>query len=145
MTDLYLDEQLELAADLIEERGHTTGGDGWPYPDDTTSQLCFEGGLMAALEIDTYFLSEARAAMMACPAYRAVRQYMVAHEMLGSNQQTYQWNDGSRFAGDSPRTADEVTSLLRTVAKEERVKRESAEVVEEAEALILECEEAWAA
>jgi hypothetical protein len=105
-------EVLNRAADLIEERGWTTG-EGWPEADPEVTALCLEGGIMAAQGMT---LSN-QAGLFTCPAYRAVRDYLDWQPKIG---QTYlfQWNDRPN------RTAAEVIEVLRACALIEQAREE---------------------
>lgn len=117
MTTLSTSEVLNKAADLIEEHGWTKG-QGWT---DTGKGLCLEGGIAAALGIETNFAAphdeDDYTQFAACPAYRAVKDY------LGYRADLWNWND--RRA----ESAEDVIATLRATALIEAAReRESVEV-----------------
>lgn len=98
-------EVLNRAADLIEERGWTTGSKGWAYkPNDP---LCLEGGLIAASGMTWDDLDPAE--FYQCPAYLAVEDYLDLREGR-EFREAWQWNDAEH------RTASEVVEVLRACA-----------------------------
>jgi hypothetical protein len=124
-------ETLNLAADLIEERGWRTGG-GW-YGTSETGPLCLEGGIQAAMGV-------AEGPGYRCPAWQAVADY------LGLDSGLWQWNDKlkfklddcgnpTRFHGDSLPAAMEhgkqrVIATLRAVAVIEAAREDAALLAE---------------
>ena len=99
-------EVLYRAADLIEERGWVRDG-GWVMYDEPGSPVCIEGAIQAAAGFPAMMCGgtyRIRAAVTACPAYRAVCAY------LGDPVELYHWNDRE------DRTASEVVEVLRAVA-----------------------------
>lgn len=72
---------LNKAADLIEERGWSTG-DGWNHEDG--GPICLEGGILAAAGIN--FMTGNK---YACPAYKAVAAYLAD----GGHGLPFRWND----------------------------------------------------
>lgn len=111
-------DTLNLAADLIEERGWAHGG-GWN--DDITSPLCLEGGILAASGISG---DEWEDELYACPSYVAVMGYLKSDTRWGFfKKYAYDWNDVPT------RTATEVVEVLRATALIESAReRESAQV-----------------
>ena len=110
MSTLKTSEVLDLAADLIQERGWTTGSYGWPLWEESMAPLCLEGGIMAALGFAS--MSPDNEAFRSCPAYWAVQDY------LDTDGPLWLWNDAGH-------TAAEVIEVLRAAAAVERVKEES--------------------
>jgi hypothetical protein len=110
--DMNTSEVLNKAADLIQERGWITGGDGWADEDSQAPGLCLEGAIMAAAGLR--FIGE----VPQCPAYRAVADYLgdevctlrVPACNYVSPTRLYIWND------ESGRTASEVIEVLRAAA-----------------------------
>jgi hypothetical protein len=124
-------EILNKAADLIEERGWGTGGDTWYFGDDE-APLCIEGGMMAAMGL-VFGAAEgdepgATDVLYACPAYRAVHEYLG----LDENRPLYSWNDSwdTKLDGstENSRTKEEVIETLRTVAVIEAAKEDIADL-----------------
>ena len=125
-----LSEQLEQAADLIEQHGWGKGEDSW-YPDADrdgypSGGLCIEGALLAVTG-DQFGVSN----LIACPLYDAVYEYLLKHDerWVGAvcNQlfaeevylpRLFVWNDD--YASEQ-----EVLDALRGAAKEQRMKEES--------------------
>lgn len=124
---MNVSDTLNLAADLIEERGWARGEEGWSVPTDDGGRsndgpLCLEGAIAAAMgkvanigggdgiwpdEINT------------CSAGAAVRAYLAWHPSIW----LCGWND------QSDRTATEVVEVLRATALIESAReREAAEV-----------------
>lgn len=119
-------EILNRAADLIEERGWGTGSDTWYFGNDN-HPLCIEGGMMAALGLKFGHAAEGEAGatdqLYACPAYKAVHEYL----NLRPSQSLYQWNDSWDVVDGSTanrRTKEEVIATLRTVAVIEAAKED---------------------
>ena len=86
---------LNKAADLIEERGWTTGNSGWQKED---GPLCLEGGIIAALGLGTWNEVQIADEYWACPAYNAVAAYLgrdvsLLPEKKGPREPLWQWND----------------------------------------------------
>lgn len=103
-------EVLYRAADLIEERGWVKAV-GWE--NGQGEPLCLEGGIMAASGLtnrDIYGARDPLSRWAACPAYRAVSDY------LGTTDLLYLWNDQRN------RTATEVIEVLRACAVIEAAK-----------------------
>lgn len=107
-------EVLDLAADLIEQRGWAKGT-GWNETGEREgAPLCLEGGIQAAMGLHTQPYADDPseqwlADMKACPAYQAVKDYLNHPGTL------YVWNDALG------RTKDEVIAVLRGAAAVERV------------------------
>lgn len=121
---------LNRAADLIEQQGWTAGSDGWPKIGEP-GPLCLEGGIIAAQHFGSLEHFEERdARLLACPAYRAVMEYLAtddrwawrAVKLRNGTARAYDWND---VGG---RTADDVIEVLRATAAIEQA-RESEPVV----------------
>jgi hypothetical protein len=82
-------EVLNRAADLIEERGWTTGN-GWPGTGNYKGPLCLEGGILAALGVD---FMDTMFSKFQCPAYQAVVQYLDNEEINPRHRSPWAWND----------------------------------------------------
>lgn len=116
-------ETLNLAADLIEERGWNgieQSEDQWGLK--PGSPVCLEGALIAATETprDRLMLTYCEWANI-CPAGAAVREYLglgQAKERLdiAYGKRLYEWNDAPG------RTAAEVVEVLRAAALIEAAK-----------------------
>ena len=74
-------EMLNRAADLIEQRGWTSGR-GWQHEDG--GPLCVEGAILAAIG-GSFFTGD----HYTCPAYHAVRNYLSDQ----TAQSPFMWND----------------------------------------------------
>lgn len=115
--DMRVSEVLDLAADLIEARGWTTGSAGWRVQ---SGALCIEGAIAAAmgLSIDAqHDPDEVELAQLhACPAYFAVLNYLGDTEgKLPIN--LWYWNDHkAKDTGGQ----DYVLSVLRGAAAFQR-------------------------
>lgn len=121
MTTVSTSEVLNKAADLIEERGWTTGGGGWE--DKEGSGLCLEGGILAAAGFGTQEYTAPQ--FLGCPAYIAVKSYLG----LDDSQALYEWNDGTYdFSGESRSAEDVIATLRATALIESARERESVEV-----------------
>lgn len=112
-------EVLNRAADLIEERGWTTGNSGFSGP-----RICLEGGLIAALGMGPRFVDVNLSALWACPAYRSVALYLdrdltIDRESLLPKEPLWRWNDVEG------RTATEVIEALRACAVIESAREEA--------------------
>jgi hypothetical protein len=81
MTEIPTSEVLNRAADLIEERGWTSG-EGWEH--EKGGPLCLEGGILAA--IGGSFLAGDH---YLCPAYQAVKSYLRDR----TDKAPFMWND----------------------------------------------------
>lgn len=104
--------QLDLAADFIEQVGWTTGGehgvdDPWHA---TENGVCLEGALAAVLDLPEGTLS---LSVNSCRAGRAVREFL-GYE----GSALWGWNDATG------RTEQEVLDALRGAAKYERMKED---------------------
>lgn len=105
-------EVLNKAADLIEERGWTRGGNGW----NLGGPLCLEGGIMVAAGLAR--IGEVNH----CPAALAVVDYLgpenctITSPFSGKVTRSWVWND------DRSRTATEVIGVLRAAAVIEAAK-----------------------
>jgi hypothetical protein len=123
-------DTLNLAADLIEQRGWTKG-QGWN--DSTNRPLCLEGGIMAALGWSFGSADYDPLELWDCPAYRAVQAYLnFSHDKaLASPRHHYpspvdplwRWNDFSS-------AASEVIEVLRAAAVVEAARETEAAPVE---------------
>jgi hypothetical protein len=117
-------EVLNKAADLIEQRGWATGAAAWG----DGSGLCLEGGIIAALDVDVFPLTEngngapmSDSEFRSCPAYRAVRDYLVSTDSIDTDDELWEFNDDS--------AAERVIGVLRATALIEAAReRESVEV-----------------
>lgn len=109
-------EVLNLAADLIEERGWVHGTNGWPGFGEG-SGLCLEGGIMAALGLDFAGLTS----LWNCPAYEAVERYTGEPRARG-NGRLFRVNDRS--------TASQVIEVLRATAVIEAAREDAALLAE---------------
>ncbi len=132
MTELRTSEVLNLAADLIEERGWATGVESWAQ---SGQGLCIEGGVIAAAGLNP---AEAIGHIHTCPAYRAVMEHIgEANIVLPPDVdreyglRLWMWNDEvNPETGDYLRTAAEVIATLRAVALIEAA-REDATLMQE--------------
>jgi hypothetical protein len=111
VSEMKTSEVLDLAADMIEKRGWVQGTEGWGG---VSAPLCLEGGILAALGHPA-FVGITHKEMWACPAYRAVQDY------LEYDRELWWWND------TYGRTKEEVIEVLRAAAAVERTKEESLE------------------
>lgn len=106
---------LNRAADLIEEKGWTSGS-GWPgeaeYGGSEMGGLCLEGGIMAALGLN--YGQRWDDIFKTCPAVHAVNAYLERDEGYA----LYDWNDAPG------RTAAEVIEVLRACAVIEAAREE---------------------
>ena len=129
-TERKTSEVLDLAADVIEQRGWITGS--W----NNTRQgapVCIEGGIAAALGIEVdlggYGTTEDYEAFTACPAYQAVMSYLDLR--AEDSDALWHWNDKYRHDGDEgarpARSKEQVVEVLRAAAAVERAKEESLE------------------
>lgn len=125
-TAMATSEVLNRAADLIEERGWTTGTHGWPRSSQDATPLCLEGGILAAIGED--FISVRLDAFWTCPAYLAVQSYLELTPGLltygddGPVEPLWKWNDRGA-------SAKSVIEVLRACAVIEASReREAAEV-----------------
>jgi len=133
VTEMKTSEVLDLAADVIEQRGWTIGT--WNNTMEN-APVCIEGGIAAALGI-TIDLGGTPddgvyTCFTTCPAYVAVQDY------LGVNALLYSWNDDLTAVArwedgaivEPPQyahTQAEVIETLRAAAAVERAKEESLE------------------
>src|SRR5687768_1199599 len=115
-------EVLTEAADMLKA-GRWVQGDGWPgaaYNDG----LCLEGGIMAALGL-VYDMNQSNGGLndfYACPAYKAVREYLDEKgELSKGGGSVWGWNDTYW------RTKAQVLRVLRTVARREKKKELASE------------------
>lgn len=112
--DMRVSEVLDLAADVIEARGWTTGSSGWRVE---SGGLCIEGAIAAAmgLRIDAkHDPNEVELGQLhGCPAYSAVMNYLGDIEGRLPVSLWY-WND--HIAGGK----DYVLSVLRGAAAFQR-------------------------
>lgn len=116
---LSTSEVLNKAADLIEQRGWTTGDHGWDWHRDATTPLCLEGGILAAMGIPAQGGAIAR--NQKCDAYRAVKDYLVSTGDLPAGEHLWRFNDDS--------AEERVVGVLRATALIEAAReRESVEV-----------------
>lgn len=110
-------ETLNLAADLIQQRGWTFG-DGWPFHNQPSSSLCLEGGIMAAVGMTVGDPLDVHGTVLRdvehCPAYVAVRNYLD----LDGLTRLYRWND------KRDRTESEVIEVLRAAAAIEQARED---------------------
>lgn len=104
-----LSETLDLAADLVRDKGWTQGASGWEGP-----RVCLEGAIAAASGLDVFADGIGTMAVNQCPAGRAVRRHLCYYGML------WAWNDREG------RTAVEVEGVLRSAAAAERAKEQAA-------------------
>lgn len=110
-------EVLNKAADLIEQRGWTTGINGWGTAREG-SPICLEGGIHAALEGQVPWGTPE---FEACSSYRAVKDYLVSTGDLPDDEPLWAFNDHS--------AAERVIGVLRATALIEASReRESVEV-----------------
>jgi hypothetical protein len=113
-------EILDLAADVVEQRGWTTGS--WNNAVEG-APVCIEGGIAAAMgwEVNLGVCgNETYREFQACPAYVAVKEYLgITGEYL------YFWNDAVAVEGTefvSAHSQQEVIEVLRAAAAVERAK-----------------------
>lgn len=88
---MNVSDTLNLAAELIEERGWTTNIQGWG-DSESPVPLCIEGGIMAALGID----SSSNASVESCPAYAAVVSHLggrIVNLAGDHDDRLWMWND----------------------------------------------------
>jgi hypothetical protein len=117
-------EVLNTAADLIEERGWTTGTSGWA----SSGPLCTEGAICAAMGIE---FDAVDVDFTECPAYLAVMDHLGDAVPCASTDPEkvpvlWAWNDECDLRGKDLRTASEVIEVLRATAVIEAA-RENAE------------------
>jgi hypothetical protein len=121
-------ETLNLAADLLQERGWTQGPGGWPGNPAHNGTLCVEGSVMAALSLDnSSAVWDCTPAWDACVAVRNYIPPMVIVPPNGEplvSRSLILWNDAEE------RTAEEVIATLRAVTLIEAA-REDAELLAE--------------
>ena len=122
MTGLTVSETLYRAADLIEERGWTRGGEDNPHPwgPDGSEAVCLEGALAAATGLMSTW-DTPLSAFYKCPAHNAVCAYLERNPSPQSSpivDALWQWND------DPGRTASEVIEVLRACAVIEAAKEQ---------------------
>src|ERR1700740_1545611 len=114
-------DTLDLAADLIDQRGWSVGY-GWD--EDPTGSLCLEGGILAAIGIPGKDLDNGDFAdFRACPAYTAVSDYLksigIRQNLINAKDDKvtlWRWNDNHATAKAT------VTGVLRATAQVEREK-----------------------
>lgn len=122
--EMSTSEVLNRAADLIEQRGWVSGAHGWSG----TDGLCLEGGVIAAMGVEVWPLTDksgpddmSEQAFRSCPAYQAVREYLVSTDDIADNHELYRFNDDS--------AEERVIGVLRATALIESAReRESVEV-----------------
>ena len=115
-------EVLNRAADVIEERGWTQGGDSNDQPWDGPNGVCLEGGIAAAAGLDRRF-GGFPDLYNGCPAYEAVVSHLGLNPMPKRGgapimDAVWQWND------KPGRTASEVIEVLRACAVIEAAREE---------------------
>lgn len=114
-------EVLNLAADLIEQRGWGKGAGSWGHED--SEPLCLEGGIYAAMGAD--FVTTPRDEFTACPAYQAVMAHVgparTTYRDLTGNETTELWIFNDTYG----RTASEVIEVLRATAVIEAARESS--------------------
>lgn len=129
MSELKTSEVLDLAADVVEQRGWTTGT--WNNTREG-APVCIEGGIAAAIGLG-FNLGEVGdaeyQAFRQCPAYVAVSEYLGIEEGF-----LYSWNDDVLRADENEivhaHSQAEVIEVLRAAAAVERAKEESLEGAE---------------
>lgn len=136
MRNQKVSEVLDLAADVVEQRGWITGV--WNNTRED-APVCIEGAIAAALGIEEDLGSQAGTGpyqeFETCPAYRAVQEYLEFEEV---DSPLYFWNDAVVSPavwedGEevSPvvlaHSQQEVVETLRAAAAVERAKEESLE------------------
>lgn len=105
---------LTKAADIIEERGWTSGGRGWDWDTNPEGKVCLEGGILAAMRLPSEIVNkEEYKEFQACPAYLAVKEFLDYADDL------WRWNDRV------PSDVYTVIETLRQVAELERIKEMS--------------------
>lgn len=104
---------LNLAADLIEERGWQTGPFGW----ENDRPLCLEGAIAVASDLGAHDSRRMHALYNGCAAYNAVARYLELPENPYTRPCTedhhgflWMWNDNN--AGSQ----DRVVEVLRAAA-----------------------------
>lgn len=102
---MKVSEQLDLAADMIQQHGWGKGVNSWQAS--RGAGLCIEGGIAAAT--GTGFRLDV---LYRCPAYRAVMDYLGRDAYMP----LYVWND------DEARDEQQVVETLRAAAAVERTK-----------------------
>lgn len=112
---MKVSEQLDLAADMIQQHGWTRGGSGWD--NERGAGLCLEGGIAAAVGIKLLGVrpgafAKGRRDLTTCPAYQAVEEYLYPHGGVA----LWAWND------HPDTTAEQVIETLRAAAAVERTK-----------------------
>ena len=111
---------LHRAADLIEERGWTQatagdpGADPWGGGSGSAAPVCIEGGILAALGVDTEG-DLPPLDFIHCTAYKAVQTYLG----LPDSELVFHWND------ETGRTASEVIETLRAAAAIEQARHDA--------------------
>lgn len=109
---------LNLAADLIEERGWVQGVSGW-QSERRPAPLCLEGGLIAAMGT-TYkeiYLRE----FWACPAYRAVQSYLNLGPVDPRRQETALWRFNDHHSEQRVIEVLRATALIESAEAREQV------------------------
>ena len=129
MTNATVSDTLNTAAYLIQIRGWGQGPSTWGDAE-AQSRLCIEGAITAAAgvpmltiqlsEDDAPSMTPSRTALEACPAYRAVHDYLQHREF----SPLYIWND------QAGRTQEQVIEVLRAAAGIEEAKERKATEVE---------------
>lgn len=119
-------EVLDLAADLIQERGWTTVRDSDPWGIEG-GPLCLEGAVFAAVGLNVNALPlESQGIAERCPAFAAVHEYLSEGDYYPSPHamwRPYTYND------TKGRTAEDVIAVLRAAAAVERVKESAEQMV----------------
>lgn len=112
---MTLSEQLDAAADLIEERGWIKGPAGWGYHRD--GGLCIEGAILGVL--NTTWSARGEETLLSCPMYKAVADFV----NLDEGMRLYTWNDYHAIS------QNHVVAVLRTTAALERLAERAGEKV----------------
>lgn len=113
--EMSTSEVLNKAADLIEQRGWSTGIDAWGDEGREGAALCLEGGILAAAGM------ERGRGFRTCPAYVAVKDYLLSTGDLSADAPLWGFNDSS--------AEERVIGVLRATALIESAReRESVEV-----------------
>jgi hypothetical protein len=100
-------DTLNLAADLIEERGWAKGSAAW-YGIETG--LCLEGAVGIAADLPACGIRPLSEDINICPAGQAVREYLELRPWREFNDGLWSWNDRT------VRTKEQVIATLRATA-----------------------------
>lgn len=107
---------LNRAADIVHDRGHTTGPKGWPGHRDHCGPVCAEGGIMAAIGMN---FETADADFWHTGPVQSLSLYLIETGKLWAGGFPNEWSDVS--------TEDEVVLGLRGAAIVEAARELEAE------------------